>query len=256
MLEENRLESRIRIKLQGLEKNHNIRILYACEAGSRAWGISSPNSDYDVRFVYTHQENWYLQLYEGKDVIEYTCEENRLELNGWDIKKTLKLLNKSNPSLFEWLQSPITYCIDEVFFNQLIDLTSKAFSPDIALYHYLNIAKQNNKLLMKKPTTKGYLATLKPIISCQWIIQHRNIPPFGDRMLFFHYIEDNLIEDQIELLLKKKQVGVKQFSSYLLDNYICITLERIENCLKKPIKNSYHLTDQLTKLFISTVKGF
>lgn len=249
------MESRIQIKLQQLEKNHNIRILYACEAGSRAWGISSPNSDYDVRFIYIHQEDWYLQLYEGKDVIEYTCEENKLELNGWELKKSLKLLNKSNPSLFEYLQSPIIYRRDEDFFKKLTELSSKAFSPYTALYHYLNIGKRNNRMLKENPTTKRYLTTLKPIISCQWILQHKKIPPIGDRMLFFHYIEDNHIEEQIELLLKQKQLGVEQFSSSILDDYISITLEGLEKCLKKPTKNPYHITEQLTELFIQTVKG-
>ena len=42
----------IKEKLSQIEKRENIRILYACESGSRAWGFASPDSDYDVRFIY------------------------------------------------------------------------------------------------------------------------------------------------------------------------------------------------------------
>ena len=42
----------IKEKLSQIEERENIRILYACESGSRAWGFASPDSDYDVRFIY------------------------------------------------------------------------------------------------------------------------------------------------------------------------------------------------------------
>lgn len=46
--------------LQKIEVQYNVKILYAVESGSRAWGFSSPDSDWDVRFIYVHPLNWYL----------------------------------------------------------------------------------------------------------------------------------------------------------------------------------------------------
>jgi hypothetical protein len=35
-------------KLSEIEQSEDVKILYACESGSRAWGFASPDSDFDV----------------------------------------------------------------------------------------------------------------------------------------------------------------------------------------------------------------
>ena len=61
-------------RLRAIEEEHDVRVLFAVESGSRAWGFPSPNSDYDVRFIYAHPREWYLSLdlEERRDVVE--CE--------------------------------------------------------------------------------------------------------------------------------------------------------------------------------------
>ena len=88
--------------LDRIERRHNVRILLTVESGSRAWGFASPDSDYDVRFVYAHERDWYLSVFEKRDVIEEMLED-RLDINGWDLRKALRLLYRSNPPLLEWL---------------------------------------------------------------------------------------------------------------------------------------------------------
>jgi predicted nucleotidyltransferase len=95
-------------KLNEIEQTDNITILHAVESGSRAWGFASPDSDYDVRFFYMRQKDYYLRLDRTRDVLEYPVFD-LLDINGWDIDKTLKLLHTSNPTLFEWSNSPIVY---------------------------------------------------------------------------------------------------------------------------------------------------
>jgi predicted nucleotidyltransferase len=90
----------IRENLRELEDQHQIRILYACESGSRAWGFPSPDSDFDVRFIYARTTNDYLNIHEIKDVIDLPVNEV-LDIGGWDIKKALKLFLKSNGPLYE-----------------------------------------------------------------------------------------------------------------------------------------------------------
>jgi hypothetical protein len=102
------MKSRILKKLIEIEKNNDVKVIYACESGSRAWGFASEDSDYDVRFIYVHSKDWYLTIADKRDVIEIPFDGD-LDINGWDIRKSLKLLRKSNSPLLEWLSSPIKY---------------------------------------------------------------------------------------------------------------------------------------------------
>ena len=95
-------------KLNEIEQRENIRILHAVESGSRAWGFPSPDSDYDVRFIYVRRPEFYVKLEKTRDVIELPINE-MLDINGWDLNKTLRLLHSSNPTLFEWMSSPVVY---------------------------------------------------------------------------------------------------------------------------------------------------
>ena len=102
------MEKLICSKLHEIEKENNVKILLAVESGSRAWGFASPDSDYDVRFIYVRPKEDYLRLENVRDVIELPIDDV-LDINGWDLQKTLRLLYKSNPTLFEWFSSPIVY---------------------------------------------------------------------------------------------------------------------------------------------------
>ena len=130
-------------KLEELEKRHEIRVLLAVESGSRAWGFASPDSDFDVRFIYVHRPEFYLQLQGCRDVIEEPVDDI-WDVSGWDLDKTLRLLQKSNPTLFEWLNSPIVY--RETGFSQRFQpLLGEYFSVKSELYHYLNTARHHIK---------------------------------------------------------------------------------------------------------------
>jgi predicted nucleotidyltransferase len=136
------IEEDIASKLKEAEAEHSVKILYACESGSRAWGFASPDSDYDVRFIYAHQKDWYLNILPKRDVIEYPVTPV-YDYSGWDLRKTLFLMNKSNPVLFEWLHSPIVYYKDEYAFNVINKLAKEYFSPISSTYHYLHMANGN-----------------------------------------------------------------------------------------------------------------
>lgn len=64
------MRERIIELLHSIEAEHGVKVLYACESGSRAWGFASPDSDYDVRFVYVRPLEDYLSLVPVRDVIE------------------------------------------------------------------------------------------------------------------------------------------------------------------------------------------
>ena len=114
-------------RIREIERQYGVRVLLAVESGSRAWGFASPDSDYDVRFIYVHERDWYLSLLEGRDVIEELDPEGILDVCGWDLKKALTLMGRCNCAFVEWLGSPIVYYRDEVFFREIDGLKDRFF---------------------------------------------------------------------------------------------------------------------------------
>jgi len=198
----------IRQKLVEIEKSRGVEILYAVESGSRAWGFSSRDSDYDARFIYRHELKWYLSVLPKRDVIELPVE-NDLDINGWDIKKTLFLLNKSNPVLFEWLKSPIIYRKHEAFFEIMSEISDSYFSPIATIYHYLHMASGNYREYLKgqKVKVKKYFYVLRPVLACRWVEKLKSQPPMEFRSLVDEIVDDPSIRRIIEELLERKMSG-------------------------------------------------
>ncbi|MDR2849201.1 MAG: nucleotidyltransferase domain-containing protein, partial [Verrucomicrobiota bacterium] len=127
-------------KLAGIEQDHGIRILFACESGSRGWQFPSVDSDYDVRFIYVRPLEFYLSVAEQDDQLTFPINDE-LDINGWDIRKVLQLLRKSNSTPFEWLQSPIVYRQEPGFKDGLWTLCGQYFDQRVQTHHYLGIAR-------------------------------------------------------------------------------------------------------------------
>lgn len=164
-------------KLREIEERYQVTVLYAAESGSRAWGFASPDSDFDVRFIYKRPQTAYLRLDPVRDVIELPVDDT-WDVTGWDLDKTLKLLYKSNPSLYEWLASPICYCRTG-FEERLRPLMQRCFSEKAMLYHYLSMAHNNIRDYLRGETVrpKKYMYALRPLLACRWILDRHSAPP-------------------------------------------------------------------------------
>lgn len=194
-------------KLREIENDYGITILWAVESGSRAWGFASPDSDFDVRFIYRRRQEDYLALNPGRDVIELPVDEV-WDVNGWDLDKALKLLYKSNPTLFEWLQSPIVYHQDRGFIERFRELSQHYFSEKKMLHHYLNTAKHQLARYLSGPKVKPkkYFYALRPVLACRFIEKYHAVPP----ILFDDLVKDLLPEEMatdIAELLEMKVNG-------------------------------------------------
>ena len=167
-------------RLQSAEAEHSVRILYACESGSRAWGFASPDSDYDVRFIYVRDRDWYLSfdIERRRDVIEYPIVDD-IDCSGWDIRKTLYLFTRTNGALLEWLHSPITYLERGRVAQDLRELASRSFNSTALCYHYSHMARRNAREYMfgDKVRLKKYFYVLRPLLAIQHIEQGKGIPP-------------------------------------------------------------------------------
>lgn len=167
----------IQQQLNQIQQLHNIKIIHACESGSRAWGFPSPNSDYDIRFIYLRPLEKYLAIEKETGELSFpiTCE---LDIKGWDLKKTLQLIQKSNTTPFEWLQSPIIYQQQTQLSQQLWQLCTQYFNPRGNVHHYLGIAtsaKQN--LNGRQIKIKKLFYILRPLLCALWYIHHNQIAP-------------------------------------------------------------------------------
>jgi len=202
-------------RLNEIEIEHDVRILYACESGSRSWGFASKDSDYDVRFIYVRPLDWYLSinLEHKRDVIELPTD-GVLDINGWDLRKALKLLRKSNPPLLEWLRSPIVYYDNTLIMAQIRNLMPKYYSPKACWYHYHHMAKGNYREYLKGSEVwlKKYLYVIRPILAAKWIIETGKLPPLDiDKLLSGLINAENLQDweliEAIKSIVRRKKEG-------------------------------------------------
>ena len=164
--------------LNGIEREKNVRILYACESGSRAWGFHSEDSDYDIRFIYASPASSYLGVSNPKDTIEIAIEDN-LDPGGWDVRKALGLLGKSNGPLIEWLHSPIVYLDRDGFREKWQRLSREVLQASKLRHHYMGLAVQisRRKLADPSPSAKSYLYVMRALLAARWIAHHGTAPP-------------------------------------------------------------------------------
>ena len=207
------IEKEIQKRISQAEAEHGVKVLYAVESGSRAWGFASPNSDYDVRFIYAHPKDWYVavNLEEKRDVIEYPIVDE-IDISGWDIRKSLRLFKKSNPSFVEWLQSPIVYRDDNLFATQARKILAEDYSVEKGIYHYRSMAKTNYRGYLRKELVplKKYFYVLRPILSILWLEKYRQPAPIEFDKLKTMVANNRALDEAIDLLLKRKKVALEK----------------------------------------------
>jgi uncharacterized protein len=193
--------------LRRVEQAHDVRVLYAVESGSRAWGSASRDSDWDVRFIYIRQPAWYLSVQRRRDVLEYPLD-GGLDVSGWDIRKALGLFAKSNPPLLEWLRSPIVYLEACSLARTLRALSAQYFSSRACMHHYFHMAEGNYREYLQGDLVrvKKYFYVLRPVLACRWIAAHGTMPPTE----FAALVDDQLPSDlqpMVHALLERKRSG-------------------------------------------------
>lgn len=202
------MEGLIKTRLAQIESENNIRIVYACESGSRAWGFPSLNSDYDIRFIFIRPIEWYLSINEKRDVIECPIKD-QLDINGWDLKKALQLLRKTNPPLLEWLGSPIIYLEKYTIPEKMREFAAEYYSPTACLYHYLHMARGNFRDYLQGDIVwvKKYFYVLRPILAMRWIEEGRGIAPTDFNVTLEQLVLPGELKQAITSLLESKRAG-------------------------------------------------
>ncbi len=258
------IEKEIQDALVRIENTEDVKILYACESGSRAWGFASKDSDYDVRFIYARRPEWYLDidLEHKRDVIELPINDD-LDVSGWDIRKALQLYRKSNPPLLEWLGSPIVYQENFSVAQQMRDLAPTCYSPIACQYHYFKMARGNYRGYLQgdEVRLKKYLYVLRPVLGVIWLERDMGVVPTEFQKLVDGVVDDPALKQTIAKLLEikmsstEKDVGPRM---PVLNDFLETELGRMEaqaferkigNCPLEKLNQLYR--DALTEVWAS-----
>ena len=227
-------------ELLALEKKENIKILFAVESGSRAWGFESKDSDYDVRFVYVRPLEWYMSISRRKDTLEVMINED-LDFAGWDLNKALELLAKSNQPLGEWLNSSIVYMNRDNSISEFSELFDKYLRENALVYHYLSMASKDLETLREKKEIKlkKYFYMLRSLLASKWVMTYHEKPPILLSKLLA-LTENKEVLNETDKLLEMKKAGnesTKIIGNEIINEFIFDTKKEVEEMVKN-IPNS------------------
>ena len=244
-------------KLATVEKENGIRILYACESGSRGWEFPSPDSDYDVRFIYVRPYKYYLSVMDREYDLNFPISGD-LDIYGWDIRKVLQLMRKSNTTPFEWIQSPIIYREEPDFRNDLWTLSQSYFSQISNIHHYLGITRgamesieNGNEIKIKK-----LFYVLRPLLSAKWCLEKQSIAPMtiGPLMTLL----PDALKKQVSGLIALKATAPESFIITInaaLKAYIDQEFARISEA-STHLKRDQFTADELDAFFVNTITRY
>lgn len=233
--------------LNDLEKENEIKIIYACEAGSREWSLCTGDSDYDIRFIYLFNDHRkYLSLkHKFKDTIDGFSDNRLYDWVGYDITKALKLLYQMNPNLCEWIYSSIVYKQDPNynFVDIARNLLMKYGKIHQLLYHYRSMAKSNYcKLFIENENTavniKRYLCVIRPCVIVEWLIVCKKDKILNNNLIIMmNDLKEHLSSDLWDSIMKcidmKRNCREQNESIKCIDDWISHVLNDKEVEFKK-----------------------
>ena len=247
------MKTKILNKLAEIEREKNIEILFAVESGSRAWGFASPDSDYDIRFVYKHSKDWYLNLWEQTDTIQFMTEHD-LDGSGWDIRKALRLLAKSNASFIGWLFSPIVYRADNDFLNEIKKVANANFNPVSGFYHFHSMNKNFEETLgSEKMTLKSFFYAIRTALCANWVYKNKTIPPVLFREMY-SLIDENY-HSQLDALITLKSERIEKSNDPVEADLIHLVKYIVDenSTIKDKLVNKKPDTNDFNALFLKTL---
>ena len=259
---------KIKIKrfCKNIEKDNNIKILFAVENGSRAWRMESKNSDYDVRFVFVRPVEDYIQINKLEQVIQVaydkygekcSVEGSLIDISGFDVFKYIKLLSNSNPTTIEWLNSDIVYYGKQN--NVFKKFALRSFSKKSLYFHYKSMCRNNYIKYLKdgnEVTYKKYLYAFRGLINAKWVAYKKTVPPISfieTLQKSSDLIDKGLLDklnDIIELKSKGKEKDIVQ-NIVQMDKFIENFLKNDDEAPReKDYVNLNDLNNELRKIVL------
>ena len=245
-------------KLADIERKYDVRVLLAVESGSRAWGFASPDSDYDVRFIYVHKKDWYLSLYPGRDVIEEMDIEKELDFAGWDLRKALTLMAKGNAMFVEWLSSPICYFKDEPFYDEIASLKDEYFKKVHCVNHYYHMAVNHDERYLERLgcELKRFMYYSRGLLAAKWALDYGSYPPVPYMQLVEAEVNDECVREGLQELVRLKSQS-KEHDREIVDESILSWFASLQQYLKERLSGLDNEEipgiEQLDQFFLRTI---
>lgn len=236
-------------KLNQMEKDFDIEILFAVEAGSRAWGFESTDSDYDVRFVYKHSVDTYLNLWRHSGNINIM--DGDLDFVGWDIRKALHLVCKPNPTLIEWLMSPIQYkYMDSALLSKLFGIAQRTQYKRAMLFAYCSLGK--NALKHKNFSIKHYLYAIRCAVVIRFLEDNEHGFPMVNILDLINTTElPTGVQGNIFDIIHEKKKMVESSTNFKrsdsLDAFVAKQFDYVDGLTIKKLPNA--VEDEADRLF-------
>ncbi len=251
------VRAEIETRLACVAREEGVRLIMAVESGSRAWGFPSPDSDYDVRFLYIRPRRDYLALTPVRDVIERPIVDE-IDLNGWDLRKALGLLLKHNAVLSEWIESPIRYVEDDPVVGRLADLASRHFDPRGYARHYASLGRGT---VARWPEPEGdiavkrYFYALRPALSVRALrLDPSRRPPMSMRLLMEAAQIGSALVAQIEDLIARRAQTREAGTSIRLPEIERLIHEELARADDVPERQRHHeFAEEAEALFLELV---
>ena len=244
--------------LTHLMQQHGGRLLFAGESGSRAWGLQSPDSDYDVRCIYVHPVHWYLSIEDRREMIEAVFPDD-IDIAGYELCRALRLFSACNIPINEQIRSPLFYGGDLSFLEQLRSLVPTYFNKHRALFHYVNIATQAMQHIQGLSIgLHRVFYIIRPLLACEWMEHYVSMPPTEIQKLLDADLLPLPLLNEVTEIMQRKAVSADRESLLLSKDllyWITESLSRHQESLRYPAGSMAVPLEPLNDLFRLTV-GF
>ena len=183
--------------------------------------------------------------------------DSALDINGWDLRKSLQLMRISNSPLLEWLSSPIQYRVWQKAFEKLAELSKITFMPETSFWHYLSMAKKHIEGVKGDETVKlkTYMYAIRSILCCKWIFDNLTQPPMNIFDRLAEIPGETSFKDTVSDFIEKKKEHPEHYKvrrSAVVESYINKNIfESQANIPQNPQKLDFDVFDDVFRFILT-----
>ena len=251
---EKNMRERILEIIKEIEKEKNVKVILVADTASRSLGYSTSSSDYDIRFVYIQKPEKYLRLGIGRDTIERKVD--NFDFVGFDLRKALEMIRKSNVQMWQWLYSTQVILKTELS-EKIKNLMPEFFVPKIALHQYAGISSNNFKRKISKEENvkiKYYILSVIRIATGLKIARDKKYPEIEHISRIGVILPEKVYEEVKRILKLRTEYFLETVqANEILNGFIKENVEML-NTISDSIETKKRNQAKLDELFFEIIR--